>query len=139
MKNESLAHDYIKRSKSRLKALDVLYDDANWADVVRESQEICELILKAILRLAKIDPPRTHDVSSVMEENLAKLPASIQKEMKKISKISKSLRKDREFAFYGTEDLTPSEFYQKEDAEEAREWARYLVQLTDFVARAPEV
>ena len=54
-----------------------------------------------------------------------------QKNLKKITKFSKSMRRDRELSFYGTEDLTPSEFYQKEDADEAREWAQFLVELTD--------
>jgi HEPN domain-containing protein len=129
MKNESLSADYFKRAKSRLKALDALYEDQNWADVVRESQAICELILKAFLRQSNIDPPRIHDVSAVLEENLDQLPEVIQKNIKKIVIISKSLRRDRELAFYGSEDLTPSEFYQIEDAKEAREWSRFLVSL----------
>ena len=37
---------------------------------------------------------------------------------------SKSLRRDRELAFYGSEDLTPSEFYNLSDAEAAIAFAR---------------
>jgi len=45
---------------------------------------------------------------------------------------SRELRRDRELAFYGTEDLTPSEFYSKKDAERALTFARESV---DFVSR----
>ena len=36
-------------------------------------------------------------------------------------------RDDRELAFYGAEDLTPSGFYSRSDAERAREGARRTV------------
>ncbi len=129
MKNKSLVEDYIVRSQSRLKAIESLYGDKNWADVVRESQEVVELILKAVLRHSNIDPPRTHDVSQVLKENKALLPEPIRKNLAEITKISKSLRKDRELSFYGSEDLTPSEFYEQSDADEAKGWARFLVEL----------
>lgn len=38
--------------------------------------------------------------------------------------VSKLLRKDRELAFYGSEDVTPSSFYERGDAEEAIAMAR---------------
>jgi HEPN domain-containing protein len=133
MKNQSLVLDYFKRAKSRLRALDVLFEDQSWADVVRESQELCELVLKAVLRSSNIDPPRIHDVSAVLEANESVLPPVFKENLKKVIKISKSLRRDRELSFYGSDDLTPSEFYQKEDAEEAMAWARFLVELSDQV------
>ena len=39
-----------------------------------------------------------------------------------------TLRRDRELAFYGAEDLTPSEFYRKTDAVAARDAARLVVE-----------
>jgi len=131
MKNNGLIEDYFKRAKSRLKAIEVLFQDENWADVVRESQEACELILKAILRLSRIDPPRVHDVSPILEENEAALPPLVRDHLEKITRNSRSLRRDRELAFYGSEDLTPSEFYRREDATEAMEFVRFLVELSE--------
>jgi HEPN domain-containing protein len=61
--NDELARDYLRRSEARLKALDVLFREQSWADVVRESQEIVELTLKALLRACGIDPPRVHDLA----------------------------------------------------------------------------
>lgn len=137
MQNEALVQDYLTRCRSRLLALDVLFQEANWPDVVRESQEVVELALKAVLRSSQIQAPRVHDVSSLFHEHAKSLAPVIQKNLAEIIKISKTLRKDRELAFYGTEDLSPLEFYSREDAEEARGWARQIVAWAKEACPAP--
>lgn len=127
MQNKSLAKDYIKRCESRLKALAVLYKDESWADVVRESQEAVELAMKSLLRQFHIEVPRIHDVSEIMNGEADKFPKDLTKAFPRLTKISKSLRRDRELAFYGSEDLTPSDFYSKSDAKEALESAEWVV------------
>lgn len=129
MRNTDLARDYVKRAEVRLRALDVLFEGESWADVVRESQEIVELTLKGLLRAYGIDPPRVHDVSEVMLSERARLPDELAGEVESLTKISRDLRRDRELAFYGAEDLTPSGFYSQEDAEAARKGARRTVEL----------
>lgn len=131
MKNKSLAHDYIKRSTHRLAACELLMTRGSYADVVREVQELVELCLKAILRLANIEVPRIHDVSPLLSEFHHKLPRSIRPHVKELSKISHQLRRDRELAFYGSEDLTPSDFYSEEDASWALEQARWILSLCE--------
>jgi len=74
----------------------VVAEAGSWADVVRESQEIAELALEGLLRLAAV----SHD-----------------------------LRRDREPAFSGAEDLTPSPFYAEADATRAWDGARLVVEL----------
>jgi hypothetical protein len=49
--------------------------------------------------------------------------------MDALVRVSRELRRDRELAFYGAEDLTPSGFYSKEDATKARDGARLTVRL----------
>ncbi len=127
MKNASLVQDYLKRCQSRLKSLDTLYTEKAWADVVRESQEVVELALKALLRKAGVEVPRIHDVSDVLEANRERIPSSVHADLEKLGSISRSLRRDRELAFYGSEDLTPSEFYKEADAQQARTDARWVV------------
>ena len=129
MRNRELAHDYIRRASARLKALDVLFDAESWADVVRESQEVVELALEGLLRAVGIEPPRIHDVSDVLRAERAKLPATLAHEVDRLATVSRTLRRDRELAFYGAEDLTPSGFYSKEDATAARDGARLVVKL----------
>ncbi len=126
MYNDALASDYLKRAASRIRALEVLAQDQSWADVVRESQEVVEITLKALLRIHHIEVPRIHDVSPVLADNRGTFPTGIQPHIDQLIRISKSLRRDRELAFYGSEDLTPSEFYSREDAEEALASARWV-------------
>lgn len=127
MKNKSLANDYIERARKRLSALEALYKEEAWADVVRESQEVVELALKALLRHFSIEVPRIHDVSGVLENELKRFPPAVQKNLPKYMSISRSLRRDRELAFYGSEDLTPQEFYKQGDADTAKQSAEWVV------------
>ena len=127
MKNPSLLQDYLKRCQARLKSIDTLYAEKDWPDVVRESQEVVELALKSLLRYAHIDVPRIHDVSEILTQHKASFSSVLQKQIPQMGRISKTLRRDRELAFYGSEDLTPSDFYSEDDAKEARNNARWVV------------
>lgn len=129
MQNNTLAKDYLVRATKRLAAVKALVGEEAWADAVRESQEIVELALKGLLRACKIDPPRVHDVSAVLEEIEDRLPDVIRKKLSVLTEASRSLRRDRELAFYGSEDLTPSEFYKKNDALDAQKKAQDVVAI----------
>lgn len=128
MRNRALAADHVRRAEVRLRALDVLYEAGSWADVVRESQEVVELALKGLLRTVGIDPPRVHDVGDVLEAERARLPAALAGDVERLAAASRDLRRDRELAFYGAEDLTPSDFYREPDAAAARAAARLVVE-----------
>lgn len=129
MRNRALAADYVGRAAARLRALDVLFEAQSWADVVRESQEVVELALKGLLRASGVDPPRIHDVSDVLIAERERLPPAVVPEIERLADLSRGLRRDRELAFYGAEDLTPSDFYHRRDAETAREAARLVVRV----------
>ena len=127
MRNRTLAVDHVRRAEARLKALDVLYEAESWADVVRESQEAVELALKGLLRAVGIDPPRVHDVADVLEAERERLPAALVGDIDRLAAASRGLRRDRELAFLGADDLIPSDFYREPDATEARHDARFIV------------
>ncbi|OFW07682.1 MAG: hypothetical protein A3H96_02915 [Acidobacteria bacterium RIFCSPLOWO2_02_FULL_67_36] len=127
MRNPELAADYVRRAAVRVRALDVLFDGQCWADVVRESQEVVELALKGLLRAHGVAPPRIHDMSAVLEAERDRLPETVRRHLERLAAISKELRRDRELAFDGTEDLTPSNFYAKADAERARGAAQFTI------------
>lgn len=127
MRNAGLAADHVRRAEARLRALDVLFDAESWADVVRESQEVVELALKGLLRSVDVEPPRVHDVAEVLEAERSRLPEPLQHALPQLTEASRRLRRDRELAFYGAEDLTPSDFYRRADAEQARDSARLVV------------
>ena len=135
MKNRSLTADYYSRGTIRLAALQVLFDKGGYADVVREAQEIVELVSKALLRFLGAEPARVHDVSSQLMELRDRLEEAQQTELDKLVETSRELRRDRELAFYGTEDLTPSEFYSKKDAQRALNGAQHAVEFVGKVLK----
>ena len=69
MTNSSLARSYLQKAESRLKTLPVLKKDKAYSDVVREAQEIVELALKGMLREVGVEPPKWHDVGSLLLEH----------------------------------------------------------------------
>jgi HEPN domain-containing protein len=129
MQNDHLAADYLRRAGHRIKAVQVLYDLESWADVVRECQEIVEISLKALLRNNRIEVPRIHDVSSILEQNRDRFADDIAGRLDELMEISRALRRDRELAFYGSEDLTPSEFYKMSDAKTALSQATLVLKV----------
>ena len=129
VQNLALVRDHLRRAQVRLRALDVRYEGRSWADVVRESQEVVELALKALLRAVGIEPPRIHDVSPVLLGERSRLPQALLPYVDELADISRQLRRDRELAFDGAEDLTPSDFYSEPDAERARSSAARVVDL----------
>lgn len=137
MRNTELAADYVRRATLRLRALDVLFEAESWADVVGESQEALELALKGLLRASGVEPPPIHDVADVLVAERHRLPPSLQEEVDRLAALSRDLRRDRELAFYGAEDLTPSRFYREPDAVRAREAARVAVRLVSPFVLGP--
>ena len=129
MTAEGLAKSYLVKAQKRLKILDVLFQEETYSDVVREAQEIVELALKGLLRHVGIEPPKWHDVSSVLIENKALLPPRALKELTRMTRISKRLRKERELSFYGDEDFIPTEEYDAADARDAIRDAKFVVKI----------
>jgi HEPN domain-containing protein len=135
MHNEALARDYVTRARKRLAALDALMGEAAYADVVREAQEIVELALKGLLRAHRISPPRVHDVSDELRVHADRFSPTLRAELDALVGASRSLRRDRELAFYGSEDLLPTAFYTLEDAEEARRQSHHVVTVCEAALR----
>jgi HEPN domain-containing protein len=129
MNNETLAHSYIRKASDRLDVLDLLAGKGAYSDVIREAQEIVELALKGMLRLAGIEPPKIHDVGGLLLEHEDKFPSPVKERLAELAEISRLLRKERELAFYGDVDFIPTEEYTQEDADEAAEGARLVVTM----------
>ena len=115
-----LAKDYIIRAGHRLKALDILHNEKSYPDVIFKSQDILKLVLKGYLRSLKIDPPKWHDVGSLLVENKTILHADVLANLEEIVQLSRYLRKERENAFYGDDDLIPLSSYDEKQALDAK-------------------
>ncbi|RLA78527.1 MAG: DNA-binding protein [Deltaproteobacteria bacterium] len=136
MTNDELARSYLYKATKRLRILDLLFEEEDYSDVVREAQEVVELAQKAMLRQVGIDPPRWHDVGGILLENREKFPEVVASQLEELAEISKWLRRERELAFYGEIDFIPTEEYTKEDALKAIEGARKTVKAAEEVIEA---
>jgi HEPN domain-containing protein len=117
LKKDELTASYLKKARVRFQALSFYKEHAAYSDVVREAQELVELLLKAVLRSVGVEVPKIHDVGRVLEKHRHLLPQVLQERLEEIKRISKRLRKERELSFYGAEDFIPTEEYGLEDAE----------------------
>jgi HEPN domain-containing protein len=133
MNNPRLGNDYIFRAHGRMKAIETLLQEKLYADVVRECQESCELALKGLIRNAGHSVPHTHEVSQKLLEIKSDLPQNILPHLNELTQISKSLRRDRELSFYGSEDITPSEFYEEHHALDAIKQLKVVLNLIPIV------
>jgi HEPN domain-containing protein len=129
MTNVSLSQSLIKKAADRLDILELLMRKGAYSDVVREAQEIVEPALKGMLRSVGIEPPKYHDVGSLLLEHKDKFSKDIAPHLEKLADISKRLRKERELAFYGDIDFIPTEEYKREDGKEAMENAGFVVSI----------
>ncbi len=129
MTNESLALSYLKKAAARLKMLDLLLKEGDYSDVVREAQELVELALKGMLRSVGIEPPKIHDVGKFLLEHQDRFPQDVRDRLADLAAISKSLRKDRELAFYGDIDFIPTEEYSIREAQQAYDGAKTVLDV----------
>jgi len=78
-----------------------------------------------------IEPPKQHDVGQLLLQHRDRLPAPVAAVTDRLAAISRRLRKEREFAFYGDEDFIPTEEYTREEAAAALDDARFVVELLE--------
>lgn len=136
MINRTLAQSYLLKATKRLRVLSVLLEEEAYSDVVREAQELVELALKGVLRQIGIEPPKQHDVGKFIVDFRSRLPKEVAQEAKKLADISRWLRKEREFSFYGDIDFIPTEEYTREDAERAIRDAEFVLEMARKVITA---
>lgn len=129
MTSDRLTKSYLEKAAVRIKALKFLHDQGGFSDVIRESQECVELLLKAVLRHIGVEIPKVHDVGRTLREHQSLLPKNLLDHLDEIVAISRMLRKERELAFYGTEDWIPTEEYSAADSQTAIQQAERIYQL----------
>lgn len=89
MTSEALGEAYLWKAEKRLRVLDVLMEERSYSDVVREAQEVVELALKGVLRLAGVEPPKFHDVGPLLVEHRERLPAEATNHLNRLVEISR--------------------------------------------------
>jgi HEPN domain-containing protein len=135
MINSNIAYAYVKQASVIYNEAEALFHKGIWNMVVRRSQEVVELSLKALLRECGIEIPHLHDVSSLLKLHNNKLPPYILENLDKISSISRRLRQQREISFYGEEenDTAPEKLYSKLDAKDALLDADFVLNIVKTI------
>ena len=131
MTSDRLARDYLVQARGRRIALDALMAAGVYPAVVRESQEIVELILKGALRFVGIDPPKRHDTHDIVLRFVERFPVEWRVAMADLRERLDGLVRDRGPSFYGdeAEDIPPSELFGEEAARQAKAVADRLLDL----------
>jgi HEPN domain-containing protein len=132
MTADELARGYLLRARKRMAALRVLMAEEATPDVVREPQELVEVVLEGMLRWVGIDPPRWHDVGDIVLEHAALFPPELQSELPALAAVSRRLRRERENAFYGDVDMIPDRVYGRDAATQAMADAQRVLDATRY-------
>lgn len=137
MTNASLARSYLKKAVARLALLAILQKRKAYSDVIREAQEIVELALKGILRQVGVEPPKWHDVGSLLIAHRERFEEAIAQRLPRLAEASEWLRGERELSFYGDVDFIPTEEYTEQEGRRAIAEAKFAVATARKVIRAP--
>ncbi len=135
-----MARSYVRQAEERLRHAAEALQSGNYPYVVRQSQEAVELLLKAALRYVGLEPPKWHDVGPLLVRESDRFPDWFRREVRRVARISRRLRREREPSMYGDEEsgATPEELYDKEDADEALALAKEIHALvTKLMGECP--
>jgi len=129
--SDRIARGYLQEAQTRRIALDALFGARGYPAVVRESQDLVELVLKGALRFVGVEPPKRHDVHDVVQHFIDRFPEEWLRALTELSGALTELAQDRAPAFYGKEDedIPPSELFGEDDARRAMAIADRLLDL----------
>ena len=75
MTNEELARGLWRQAESRYRTVQEAIRQEDYAYAIRSAQECVELCLKALLIAVGVDPPKWHDVGSVLLDHARRFPS----------------------------------------------------------------
>jgi len=124
MKNFESGDRLIKDAEIYYKEMKMAFEEKRWNIVIRRAQEVVELSLKGILKIACIDYPKVHNVAPLFVKFVKEKELEVdEKILEKIQNISQKLTKERAPAFYG------EKIYNEEEAKEAFEGAKEVFEF----------
>lgn len=131
MTSDRIARDYLQQAQARRIAVDALFTARAHPAVVRESQDVVELVLKGALRFVGVEPAKRHDVHDLVEQFIDRFPAEWRHTVGELGPALTQLAQDRAPALYGkeAEDIPPSELFGEADARRAMGVADRLLSL----------
>ncbi len=124
MTNFETGEKLLREAEEYLEEMHRAYGRGSWNVVIRRSQEVVELSLKALLKIMGIEYPKVHDTAEFFITVTENRGIALEEETKeKIKKISTELAAKRAPAFYLEKEFTGKE------AEEAKEGAEYVLNV----------
>ena len=129
MRSDRIGIAYIKDARTIAEEAKESLNKKHYHRTVRKCQESVELALKGLLRFVGIEYPKFHRVGAILQESSIRDEAPVDV-LKKVAEISDELAREREPAFYGTEEGTAEELFTESDAGDALGMMRYVF---DFV------
>jgi HEPN domain-containing protein len=116
-----MARDSLRRAEARRQALATLLSAAAYPDVVRESQDVAELVIKGALRFVGVDPPKRHDPHKVLARFMGRFPREWARVVDDLGASLDRLAEERGPAFYGDEarGVPASDLFDETDARRA--------------------
>jgi HEPN domain-containing protein len=137
MTNEQIAISALNPATRILGEAKRYRNDGAWSLAIRRSQEAVELALKGVLRFLGLEVPKVHDASGFLRRYRGRLPPYLADNLDRITRISRTLREEREISFYGDEEagFTPEELYTEDDADKAVSDATFIFDLCERVIR----
>lgn len=132
MNSVEMAEAYLREAKVRLEAAKMaLTEWREYAFCIRMSQEAVELSIKACLRLAGIEYPKTHDPGRLLISYADRFPEWFRAEIEYMAEISRWLSAERGPAMYGdeAEGAPPTALYTEGYARKALEAAMRIYEL----------
>ena len=117
---KALARGHLDGAASRLIDARSAFERGAYPEVVRYSQEIVELSLKACLGLVLVEYPKAHHVGGVVRMRAERFPRWFAEGTPELEGISEVLAMERAASMYGIEDegKKPSDLFGREEAEQ---------------------
>jgi HEPN domain-containing protein len=129
MTNKGTARAFIEDAAIIMGEASLSMKDAHYHRVIRKCQEAAELAVKGLFKYFGIEYPKSHILGRVIRKELSRFSLFDHEILDKIAYISDSLAFDREPAFYGSiEGIPASELYDEEDAAEAFENTKWMIE-----------
>lgn len=129
MTSEAMARDMIGRGGRCLREARTAHEEGDHALCVRRSQEVIELAVKGLLRLAGIEFPREHDVSDVLLASAARLPGPWHAVLPELARKMREITPKRGPAMYGLEaqGIPASQAFDEDDGRAALADAEFVL------------
>jgi HEPN domain-containing protein len=128
-----MGRQFVSEASGRVALVRLALERELFAATVREAQECVELFLKGALRLAGVEPARTHDVAEILRREAARFPDWFGAEVDHLAAISSEMAGDRGIAFYGDErqGLGPQDLFDVRAARRALGNLEYVAGLCE--------